>query len=160
MNINIVFVSVIIILAAGGFWGWKRGLLESIIRIVSCVLGILVLIILAKGIGSFAQKSYINVLMAVILLLAIRIIHKIVQFLIDTFKLVRALPVGKLADKIAGMALGIVEAVFLIWLIFLVMGSFNVMGLNTWLIGQVAQSRFLTTLYYSNYIVELLRQML
>ena len=160
MNINIVLLSVIIILATGAFWGWKRGLLESVIRIVSCILGILVLIILAKGIGSFAQKSYINVLMAVILLLAIRIIHKIVQFLIDTFKLVRALPVGKLVDKLAGMALGLVEAVFVVWLIFLIAGSFDMMGLNTWIITQVVQSRFLTALYYSNYLVELLRQVL
>ena len=100
MNINILFISVIIILAAGGLWGWKRGLLDGMIRIISCVLGILVLVIVAKGIGSFVQGSYVNVLMAVILLLAIRIIHKMVQFLLDTFKLVRAIPVGKLADRI------------------------------------------------------------
>ena len=160
MNINILLISVIIILAVGGFWGWKRGLLESIIRIVSCVLGILVLVILAKGIGSFVQGRYMNVFMAVILLLAIRIIHKIVRFLIDTFKLVRALPVGKLADKLAGMALGFVEAVFCVWLVFLVVGSFDLLGLNAWLMGQVEQSRLLSTLYYSNYLVELLRQVL
>lgn len=160
MNINILLISVIIILAVGGFWGWKRGLLESIIRIVSCVLGILVLVILAKGIGSFMQGRYMNVFMAVILLLAIRIIHKIVQFLIDTFKLVRALPIGKLADKLAGMVLGFVEAVFCVWLLFLVVGSFDLLGLNAWLMGQVEQSRLLSTLYYSNYLVELLRRVL
>lgn len=160
MNINILFISVIIILAAGGLWGWKRGLLDGMIRIISCVLGILVLVIVAKGIGSFVQGSYVNVLMAVILLLAIRIIHKMVQFLLDTFKLVRAIPVGKLADRIAGTVLGVAEAVFLIWLVFLVVGSFDLLGINSWLIGQVEQNRFLTTLYYSNYLVELLRQVM
>lgn len=160
MSINIVFISVIIILAAGGSWGWKKGLLDGAIRIISCVLGIIVLVILAKGIGSFVQGSYINVLMAAILLVAIHIIHKMVRFLIDTFKLVRAIPFGRLADRITGAALGLVEAVFLIWLVFLVVGSFNLLGINSWLIGQVAQSRFLTTLYYSNCLVELLAQVM
>lgn len=160
MDINILFMIVILILAVGAVWGWKRGLLEGIIRIISCILGILVLVIAAKGIGSFMQGSYVNVLLAFILLLAISIIYKVVKFLIDTFKLVRAIPIGKLADKLAGMALGLVEAVFVIWLVFLIIGSFDIMGLKIWMMAQVDKSRFLTTIYYSNYLVELLRQIL
>lgn len=160
LNINILLVVVVLILAAGAVWGWKRGLLEGVIRIISCILGILVLVVLAKGVGSFMQKSYVKVVMALVLLLAIRIIHKIVKFLIDTFKLVRAIPVGKLADKLAGTALGLAEAVFVIWLLFLLIGVFDIMGLNTWVMEQVGQSRFLTIIYYSNYLIELLRKVL
>lgn len=160
LDINILFIIIILILAAGAVWGWKRGLLESIIRIISCLLGILVLVIAAKGIGSFMQGSYVNVLLAVILLLAVSIIHKVVRFLVDTFKLVRAIPAGKLADKLAGAALGLLEAVFVIWLAFLVIGSFDIMGLKTWMLAQVDKSRFLTAIYYSNYLAELLKQIL
>ena len=116
MDINILFIIVVVILGVGTIWGWKRGLLESVIRIISCVLGVLVLIVLAKGIGSFIQKSYVQVIMALVLLVAIRMIHRIMKFLTDTFKLVRAIPVGKLADKLAGAVLGLVEAVLIIWL--------------------------------------------
>ncbi len=160
MEINLLFVIVVLSLAAGVVWGWKRGLLESIIRIISCILGILVIVVVAKGIGNFIQKSYVQVVMAVILLILIRYIHKIVKFLTDTFQLVRAIPVGKLADKLAGAALGLVEAVFVLWLAFLVFGIFDVMKMNTWIIEQVEQSRFLTLLYYSNYLIELLGKVL
>lgn len=160
MGFNILLIIVIIILTIGALWGWKRGLLEGIVRIISCILGILVLVIAAKGIGSFMQGSYVNVLLAFILLLAISVIYKVVKFLLDTFKLVKAIPVGKLADKLAGVALGLVEAVFVIWLIFLIVGSFDLMGLKTWMLAQVEESRFLTTIYYSNYLVELLRQIM
>lgn len=160
MEMNLLFVIVVLALAAGVVWGWKRGLLESIIRIISCILGILVIVVVAKGIGNFIQKSYVQVVMAVILLILIRYIHKIVKFLTDTFQLVRAIPVGKLADKLAGAALGLVEAVFVLWLAFLVFGIFDVMKMNTWIIEQVEQSRFLTLLYYSNYLIELLGKVL
>ena len=147
-------------MSAGTVWGWKRGLLESVIRIISCILGILVVVVVAKGIGSFMQKRYMQVIMALALLVLIQVIHKVVRFLTETFKLVRALPIGKLADKLAGAVLGFAESVFVIWLAFLLVGVFDVMDLNKWVTGQVEQSRFLTLIYYSNYLIELLKKVL
>ncbi len=160
MEINILFVILVIVFGAGTIWGWKRGLLESVIRIVSCILGILVLVVMAKGIGSFLQKSYVKVIMALFLLLAIRMIYRLMRFLTDTFRLVRAIPVGKLADKLAGAVLGLIEAIFAVWLCFLLIGVFDVMNLNAWVLQQVERSRFLTMLYYSNYLIELLKNVL
>ena len=147
-------------MSAGTVWGWKRGLLESVIRIISCILGILVVVVVAKGIGSFMQKRYMQVIMALALLVLIQVIHKVVRFLTETFKLVRAIPVGKLADKLAGAVLGLAESVFAIWLVFLLVGVFDVMDLNKWVTAQVEQSRFLTLIYYSNYLIELLKKVL
>ncbi len=160
LEINILFVVVVMVFGLGTIWGWKRGLLESVIRILSCILGILVLIVVAKGIGSFLQKSYVKVIMALLLLLAIRMIYRLMRFLMDTFRLVRAIPVGKLADKLAGAVLGFIEAVFIAWLCFLLIGVFDIMNLNTWILQQVERSHFLTTLYYSNYLIELLKNVL
>lgn len=134
--------------------------MESVIRIISCILGILVVVVVAKGIGSFMQKRYMQVIMALALLVLIQVIHKVVRFLTETFKLVRAIPVGKLADKLAGAVLGFAESVFVIWLAFLLVGVFDVMDLNKWVTGQVEQSRFLTLIYYSNYLIELLKKVL
>lgn len=158
MEINILFVIVVFILLTGAVWGWKRGLLESVIRIISCILGILVIIVIAKGIGSFMQKSYVQVIMALVLLVLIQVIHKVVKFLTDTFRLVRAIPVGKLADKLAGALLGLAESVLVVWLLFLLIGVSDLTGLKDWVTEQVGQSRFLTLIYY--YMIELLRKVL
>lgn len=160
MGINILFIIVAASLAVGAVWGWKRGLLEGLIRIISCILGIIVLVVVAKGIGSFIQGSIMSVIIAFLLLVAIRLIHKLIKFLFDTFKLVRAIPIGKLADKLAGAALGTVEAVFVIWLAYLLIGSFDLFGLHEWVLEQTAQSKFLTIIYSSNYLVALLQQIL
>ena len=160
MEINILFVIVVLILAAGAVWGWKRGLLESVVRIVSCILGILVVIVIAKGIGSFSQKRYVQVIMALLLLVLIQVIHKIVKFLADTFRLVRAIPVGRLADKLAGALLGLAESVLVIWSLLLLIGVTDLLGLNDWIKEQVGQSRFLMLIYYNNYMIELLKKVL
>lgn len=160
MSINILFIIVAAMLAVGAVWGWKRGLLEGLIRIISCILGIFVLAIVVRGIGSFMQGSIVSVIIAILLLIIIGLIHKLVKFLLDTFKLVRAIPVGRLADKLAGAAFGAIEAVFIIWLLFLLIGIFNQFNLNEWILEQVKQSKFLTIIYYSNYLEELLKQIL
>jgi len=160
LDINILFVIVTASLAVGAVWGWKRGLLEGLIRIISCILGIIVLVIVAKGIGSFIQGSIMSVIIALLLLIAIRLIHKLIKFMFDTFKLVRAIPIGKFADKLAGTALGFVEAVFAIWLAYLLIGSFDLFGLHQWVLEQTVQSKFLTMIYSSNYLVALLKQIL
>lgn len=160
MSINILFIIVAAVLAAGAILGWKRGLIEGLVRIISCILGILVLAIAVKGIGSFMQGSIASVIIAILLLLVISFINKLAKFILDTFKLVRAIPVGRLADKLAGAAFGAVEAVFAVWLFFLLIGSFDFFQLNRWILEQTAQSKFLTILYYSNYLVVFLQQIL
>ena len=160
MDINILFIIVAASLAVGAAWGWKRGFIEGFIRIISCILGIFVLVIVAKGIGSFLQGSIMSVLIAILLLIVIRLIHKLIKFLFDTFKLVRAIPMGKFADKFAGAALGVVEAVFVIWIAYLLIGSFDLFGLHQWVLEQTARSKFLTLIYSSNYLVALLKQIL
>lgn len=157
MEINFLFVTVIIVLGIGTILGWRRGFLESVVRIVSCILGILVVVIIAKGVGNFIQGSFLSVLMALILLVAVRIIHKVIKLLVDSLKLVRALPLGRQVDKFVGAAIGFVEAVFVIWILFLLIGSFDPLHLSAWINEQVAENRFLRLLYYSNYIVVLLK---
>jgi len=160
LSINILFIIVVGSLATGAVWGWKRGFLEGVIRIISCILGIFVLVVAAKGVGSFIQGSIVSVMVAILLLMAIRLIHKLIKFLFDTFKLVRAIPIGKLADKLVGAALGTVEAVFVIWLAYLLIGSFDLFGLREWVLKQTTQSKLLTMIYSSNYLVALLKQIL
>ena len=160
MDINILFMIVTIILAIGAIWGWKRGLLESVIRIISGILGIIVIAVIAKGIGSFMQGKYTGVFMALALLVAISIIHKTLRFLFGTFRLVRAVPAGKFADKLAGAIFGIAEAILIIWFGFLMIGSFNFFDLKDWMLEQVDKSQFLSILYYSNYLIKLLSQIL
>ena len=158
MSINIILVMVIVFLLIGGFTGFKRGLVEGVMRLVTTLLGIVVLVILAKGIGNFLQGSYINVAMALILLAVLQIFHKIGKLILDSCKLVTKLPVISSIDKVAGMVLGLAEVVIFIWIAFLFVGIVNPFGIQEVFMEQINQSTFLTLLYKVNGLILLLQK--
>ena len=157
MDINLVWIIAVVFLLISAITGFKRGLVESTMSLVSSILGIIVLVVLAKGVGSFIQGSYINVLMALILLTVLHILHRLGKLILDSCKLVSKLPVIHSLDKIAGIFLGLAEAILFIWLVFLFVGVMNPFGIQEWLMEQVQESTLLTILYRTNYLIMLLK---
>ncbi|MBQ6787951.1 MAG: CvpA family protein [Lachnospiraceae bacterium] len=157
MSINILWIIAVVSMVIGAMTGFKRGLVEGIMRLLTSLLGIVVLVILAKGIGNFLQGSYVNVLMALILLAVLRIFHRIGKLILDSCKLVSKLPVIHSLDKAAGLLLGLTEVVVFIWLVFLFVGVMNPFGLQEWFMAQVNQSVFLSMLYKLNGLILLLQ---
>ena len=156
MDINIVWIIAVLLLAAGAVKGFRKGLVEGVVRITSYVIGIIVLIVLVKGIGSFIQGSILNVLMALILLVVIRLLHRIIKLLLDSCRLVSRLPVVKWLDRLGGTLLGIAQ---MIWALFILFGYFDILHLNGWILEMVNQSRLLSLLYHTNYIIRLMQVM-
>lgn len=154
---NILWCIVVLILVAGCLQGFKRGLVEGIIRIISWIFGILVLVILAKGIASFIKGSLFNVSIAIVLLIVIRMIYKLIKLLTDSCKMVKEIPVIHWLDKIAGIIIGLAESVFYIWIVFLIIGYFDFLNLGGWMLQQVQKSTLLTFLYQTNYLIQFMR---
>lgn len=159
MEINIAWIIAVALLAAGAARGFRKGLVEGVIRITTYILGIIVLFVLAKGIAAFVKGSLLNVLMALILLAVIRIIHRLLRLLLDSCRLVSRLPVVSWLDRLAGTALGIAQAVFLIWAVFILITYFNFLNLGGWLLLMINKSALLSFLYHTNYIIRLLQLM-
>lgn len=157
MNINILWIIVVAFLIVGAVTGFKRGLVEETMRLVTSILGIVVLVILAKGIGNFIQGSYMNVLMALILLVLVRIFHRIGKLILDSCKLVSKLPVIHSMDKVAGLLLGMLEILVFVWLVFIVVGVTDTLELQSWFMTQVKGSMLLSILYETNVLVLLLQ---
>lgn len=154
---NILWCIVVLILVAGCLQGFKRGLVEGIIRIISWIFGILVLVILAKGIASFIKGSLFNVSIAIVLLIVIRMIYKLIKLLTDSCKMVKEIPVIHWLDKIAGIIIGLAESVFYIWIVLLIIGYFDFLNLGGWMLQQVQKSTLLTFLYQTNYLIQFMR---
>lgn len=157
MSINILWIVVVVSMLIGAIKGFKRGLVESVVRLVSSLLGIAVLVVLAKGVGNFLQKSYVNVLMALILLVILNIFHKIGNLILNSCKLVSRLPVIHSLDKIAGIIIGLAEVVVFIWIVFVFVGVMNPFGIQDWIVEQVNESMLLTILYKTNGFIMLLK---
>lgn len=155
---NTLTIIVLVVLFLFGLGGLKKGLVESVIDIVSSILGMVVLVILVKGIGSFMQGSYANVILALVLLAVIQVASKLIRLVLNSAKLVSKLPVVSWVDKLAGSVLGVVQGIFFFWMIFILLGLFDFSQTNEWVLQQVADNALLTLLYRSNLLVYILIQ--
>lgn len=151
-QINALLIIVAVIFLIGAIGGWKQGLIEGVIGLVSFILGVIVLAITATGVGGYLHKSYVRVAVALVLLAIIGIIYKLVNLILSSFKLLRAIPIGRFADKLAGIVLGIIEALFIVWIAFFILDNITIMDINYWVSEQIDGNSLLTTLYNSNII--------
>ena len=154
---NILFIVIAAALVVGAIGGWKRGLIEEIIRIISGILGVIVLLAIAQGIYKYTKGNMVSIVITILILIIVGIIQKFVKFITNTFQLVKAIPIGKLADKAAGAVFGAVEVLCFVWVMFILIGSFDLFGRKQWLLEQVAQSGFLQIIYNTNYLIVLLQ---
>jgi uncharacterized membrane protein required for colicin V production len=152
LEINVLLVIVAVIFIVGAVGGWKQGLIEGVIGLVSFILGLIILAITASGVGSYLHKSYIKVAIAVALLIVIGLIYKIVKLVLDTFKILRVIPIGKFADKLAGIVLGLCEALFIVWIAFFILDNITILNVNGWVFEQISGNDILTRLYNANII--------
>ena len=157
MSINILMVIVVAFILSGAITGFKRGLVESVMRLVTTVLGIIVLAVLIDGVENFLEKSYVKVAIALVLLLLLNIFHKIGKLILDSCKLVSKLPVVNSVDKIAGIVFGAVEVICVIWIIFLLINAMDPFGMREWMMNQITENTFLTMLYRKNGLLILLQ---
>lgn len=150
---NILTIAVLILLLICAIDGFRKGLVEGMIRLVSTFIGIIVLYVLLKGLGNFLQGNMLNVIMALIILIGIRLIHKIIKLILDSCKLVSRIPVMSLIDKVSGIILGVVQGIIIVWLVFMIGGYFHFGIGEHWIYEQIDSSHFLSALYHSNYII-------
>lgn len=155
---NTLAIIVLIVLFLFGLGGLRKGLVESVVDIVSSIFGMVVLVILVKGVGSFMQGSYTNVVIALVLLAVIQIVSKVIRLVLNSVKLVSKLPLVSWVDKISGAVFGVVQGIFFFWMIFILLGLFDFAQTNEWIMQQVADNALLTLLYRSNLLVYILIQ--
>lgn len=101
---------------------------------------------------NFVATAILNVAAFV---LAVFLVHLLLWFSISALDLLANLPVIRIVNRLAGLALGVVQALLLFWLLFLILslGSGTVVGSQ--IMELVEKSPLLLWLYESNLFLEL-----
>lgn len=97
--------------------GFKKGLVAEIKTTFSIIIAFAAGYVIKQGVENFLAEEYGKLIALLAVLLIILLLYKIVHFLFDVTKLFVNLPVIKGIDKILGIAAGIVEAVFIIFIL-------------------------------------------
>lgn len=134
--------------------GYKKGMVKEIISLVSLIVVCAVVALILRGVNSYWDKDYINVVIAVALLVVIGIAHHVLGVIFFSAKVISKLPIVSWMNKLLGMVFGILETVLILWTIY----TF-IMFMDLGIIGQqilvyTQESPVLTWVYEHNYLAK------
>lgn len=101
----------------------------------------------ADYVAAFIANVILNVASFILSVLIVRLVLWLVINLLD---LMASIPVIRVVNRLAGLALGLLEALFLIWLLFLILSMLSATEAGMFLMSMVQESEVLGELYDSN----------
>ena len=147
MNLNLLLVIMAVVLICMVMDGYKKGMVKSLISLISLLITCVVLFLIGNGLSSYFDGKIFNVILTILLLAAIGLVHHLLNIVFFSAKMIVKLPIVHSLDKL------------IVWTIY----AFNIFrDLGT--LGQVIvdytrDSRILTCLYENNYLAYLVEQL-
>lgn len=152
INMNIM----LIIVAISAVWkavdGYKKGLVKEVVSLLSMIVLCLVVALVANGINSYLEGSFVKMSLMVILFVVLVIVHHLLGLVLFPAKLAAKLPVIHFADKLLGIVFGVFEVVLVLWTVytFVMMSDLGVVG--QLILSFTEESKVLSWMYQHNYL--------
>lgn len=150
--VNVIFILAVIILLSGFIKGCKAGFAAEVISLISLFVSVAALIVLIRSLREYISKDMVSVAIGIISLIVIVLVYKIVSFILEALKLLSKIPIIKWGDALVGGAVGIVEGIVVIWILFTVIILFRFGSVNAYVMEAVAENTVLTFLFRNNYV--------
>lgn len=154
MNILLIIVAILMICKMVD--GYKKGMVKEIISFVSLIILCVVLALLANGVSSYFDKKYVNVVLAVILLVVIGVVHHLLGVLFFSAKMVVKLPIVNWVDKLLGIVVGMLEIILILWTVYTFVMFMDLGMIGNQIVEYTKESNILLWFYDNNYLAYLL----
>ncbi|MBD5461101.1 MAG: CvpA family protein [Lachnospiraceae bacterium] len=135
--------------------GCKRGMVKEIISFVSLVVLCVAGALLGSALTNYFEQDVISMVVAIVLLLALCIAHRILSLFFFSAKLVSKLPVIHSLDKLLGIVIGALETVLLIWTVYTLLVTVDTGEIGEQILAYVQSSKILTFFYEHNMLAGL-----
>lgn len=157
MNINIVLVVVLLILAVSACNGYKKGMLQEVISIISLIFAVFVFALVATAFNNFISKEYMYVVMAILFIVALVIVFQITKIIVIPARILSKLPIISFINKVCGFLLGMAEGVIFIWFVFLLLDVLSFSSISRYILDTIQENTFLIYLYEQNLLNSFLK---
>ena len=150
---NILLIIVILIALWRGYAGLKKGVVNEVRMLFSLVLTMLVIALAILLYTSVKENNTRNIVLFVIAILIAGLAARLISLIFKSLSAIADLPVLRFADRLLGMAFGAMEAVVGLWIVYIVIGSFDTGVFGSQIAAWTMQSEILTKLYRMNQVV-------
>ena len=118
MNLNLLLIITAVILLCMVVDGYKKGMVRSLISLISLLITCVVLFLLGNALSSYFDGRFFNVIITLLLLAAIGLVHHLLNVVFFSAKVISKLPIVHSLDKLLGIGVGILETVLIVWTIY------------------------------------------
>lgn len=150
---NILLIIVLLFALWRGYAGMKKGMVDEVRMLLSLILTMFVLSLAILLYTSVKENDTKNIILFVIAILITGLVAHLVSLIFKSLSAIARLPVLRFADRLLGMAFGAMEAVVGLWIVYIVIGSFDTGVFGSQIAAWTMQSEFLTKLYRMNQVV-------
>lgn len=150
---NILLIIVLLFALWRGYAGLKKGMVDEVRMLLSLILTMFVLSLAILLYTSVKENDTKNIILFVIAILITGLVAHLVSLIFKSLSAIARLPVLRFADRLLGMAFGAMEAVVGLWIVYIVIGSFDTGVFGSQIAAWTMQSEFLTKLYRMNQVV-------
>lgn len=159
MNLNLLLIITAVILLCMVVDDYKKGMVRSLISLISLLITCVVLFLLGNALSSYFDGRFFNVIITLLLLAAIGLVHHLLNVVFFSAKVISKLPIVHSLDKLLGIVVGILETVLIVWTIY-AFDIFRDLGsLGQVIVDYTRDSKILTCLYENNYLAYLIEQL-
>lgn len=149
---NIVFFIVLVLLVGGGVKGYKRGMIEELNTTIALILAIAAVAMFIVAVKGYLDHQTIRTILGVICMTIAVLVYKITDFILSALKMISTIPVLRGVNKLLGFGVGVMEAVLLVWAVFVVIVAFEFGGISSLVLEDVKDNMFLIYLFQHNYL--------
>lgn len=147
---NLLLLVLLVLLICNVVGGYQKGMVKSIISLVSLVALCVVAALITVGLQSYNKGEIINVVIAVLLLCLLGIVQHLLNMVFFSAKMISKLPVVHSLDKLLGIVVGILETVFLLWTVYAFIQILDLGIIEKLIVDATAESKILTWFYEHN----------
>ena len=93
MNLNLLLVIMAVVLICMVMDGYKKGMVKSLISLISLLITCVVLFLIGNGLSSYFDGKIFNVILTILLLAAIGLVHHLLNIVFFSAKMIVKLPI-------------------------------------------------------------------
>lgn len=151
---NLLLIVLIILAVWRGWSGMKRGLVEEVGHLISMVLVLFILSVAILLSSSVKSGDVKNIVLSIVIILITGVLTRLIRFAVKSLSAIAHLPVLNMINDLLGGVIGIAEVVVGIWIVYIIIGTFDTGTFGALIMDWTKQSEFLNKLYEMNKIAE------
>lgn len=147
---NVLLIILVILAVWRGIRGMKIGLVDEIKHLLALVISLFVIslgILLYTSVKSSDTK---NIVLSVIMIILTGLVARLVNLVMKSLSAIAHLPILSALNSLLGIAIGIAEIVVALWIVYVVIASFNTGIFGRQMMEWTTESEILQKLYDMN----------